>query len=170
MKLTQRRHRNRRLALEQVENRRLLSADGIGEEPCEIITVRLETTDLDGAPVTQIDAGDDFLLNAYVQDTRARAAGVFAMYMDVTYDAELANVTGPPQFMAPYNLGTSQFPADVSTDGLIDEVGAFTVDVPLEPGAEVRLFSIATYDISHQSECLAGRGSPTSSLGILVTG
>ena len=42
--------------------------------------------------------GDTFFLEAYVEDTRPRPEGVFAAYVDVAFDLDLATVAGPLTF------------------------------------------------------------------------
>lgn len=103
-----------------------LNAQGEGE----VLSVRLEVTDLDGNVITNADVGDEFQVRTYIQDLRDgdEAQGVFAAYLDVTYDDQLASVTAAPAFGTTYANGRS---GDISTDGLIDEVGAFAGGTPL---------------------------------------
>ncbi|MEL6110451.1 MAG: PKD domain-containing protein [Planctomycetota bacterium] len=103
-----------------------------------IVQVRLQTSDFEGNPISQIDQGDSFLLQAFVEDVRADAQGVFAAYLDVNYDAPLLTVDGPISYGESYpnvQLG------ETSLDGLIDEAGAVDGLFPLGPG-EFLLFSV----------------------------
>ena len=106
------------------------------------VRIRLQTADLNGDPIAQIPAGQDFLLQGYVQDLRTNAEGVFAAYVDVTYDPNLVSTTAASlddvTFGDSYQNGKSgSFPEP----GLIDEVGAFGPTSPLGP-PERLLFSI----------------------------
>jgi hypothetical protein len=104
----------------------------------------LEATDLSGTPTSQVGIGDDFILNGYVEDLRTVSPhplfdgrGVFAAYLDITYDFSLASVSGPITHGTQYGQGTS---GDTSTPGLIDEVGSFRGSLmPPGPG-EILLF------------------------------
>ena len=98
-----------------------IDAAGEGEE----YRVRLEVTDANGDPVSQVNKGDTFTLNAYVEDLRgAEEPGVFAVYTDVTYDDSLVSVASGASLVHadPYSDGTF---GDVSQPGLLDEVGGF---------------------------------------------
>lgn len=113
-----------------------LNAQGEGE----VLSVRLEITDLDGNVITTAGVGDEFQVRTYIQDLRDgdEAQGVFAAYLDVTYDDQLASVTASPVFGTTYANGRS---GDISTSGLIDEVGAFAGGTPLL-GDEYLLFTV----------------------------
>ena len=100
------RRRKRRLFLEPLEERMLLAADFLaaggdaeGENHPQV-RIRLEVTDLSGNVITQVDPGDQFLLNQYVKDLRTGldAKGVFASYADVVFAADMLGVVSAPQF------------------------------------------------------------------------
>lgn len=94
-------------------------------EVTQEVQLRLETTDLDGDPITTISSGSEFLLKMYAQDIGPAGgfAGVFAAYADVTYDSALASpVDAALTFHDPYVNGQSGV---LTTAGLIDEGGAF---------------------------------------------
>src|SRR5690348_2744468 len=75
----------------------------VGLEPLEsrlalagyIVDLELTLTKPDGSALTSLSPGEDFVLHATAQDVRDNAHGVFAAYMDVTWDPSLAAVTGP---------------------------------------------------------------------------
>ena len=60
-----------------------------------LVRVRLEATDLGGTPITEIDFGRSYLVNAYVEDIREDVdpadLGVFSAYFDVLFDTSLAS-------------------------------------------------------------------------------
>ncbi|MBC8352007.1 MAG: tandem-95 repeat protein [Planctomycetes bacterium] len=107
----------------------------VGNSPNDI-NLRLETTDLNGNPISTITAGSEFKVRAYVQDIRNPApdparAGVFAIYFDLLYDSGLISTKNDPanrfgfdiDFSSPYN--TNGLSANNSFVNIVDEVGAF---------------------------------------------
>jgi hypothetical protein len=101
--------------------------------------IRLEITDLSGAPKSTIDAGDEFQVRAYVKDLRSLLTGnpgVFAAYLDMLYEA--ISVSPVASDSNPRGIDLV-FGADFQNDasghghvpGVIDEVGAFQTG--LEP-------------------------------------
>jgi len=132
--------------------------------------IRLEVTDLNGTPITQINSGQEFLLRGYVQDLRTNAEGVFAAYMDVTYNQGLVTVNGQDvddiTFAGAFQNGKS---GDLSTAGLIDEVGAFGGTTPSGP-SEKLLFDIRLS--ADNSGTVDFAGNPADGIGneVLVYG
>lgn len=129
--------RSRRLLIERLEVRELLSAgdwmDG-GIEPSDwgqadampaIVQVRLQATDLCGNPIERVSVGGNFWLEAYVQDLRANAKGVFAAYLDVPYDASLVSAR-PGYHDLTYATSYPNGQSGMVTTGLLDEVGGFS--------------------------------------------
>jgi len=103
------------------------------------VKLRLGTTALDGTPVSTIATGSEFLLSVYVTDIRPGAEGVFAAYVDVTYDSNAVSVTDPNLIYGDeYQNGKS---GDATQPGLIDEAGAFAGFTKLG-SAEYLLFSV----------------------------
>jgi hypothetical protein len=97
--------------MESLESRLALST---------LMEVKVEATDLAGNPITAVEAGDEFLLRATVQDLRANPTGVFAAYVDVTYDASKVAVDGAITHSTLYRNGRD---GDTSVAGLIDDAG-----------------------------------------------
>ncbi len=65
--------------------------------------VRTEITDLSGNPLTTIASGQDFLVKIFVTDTRGvTAQGLFSAYLDVLYNAGLAE----PSTTSPITYGS----------------------------------------------------------------
>lgn len=83
----------------------------------------LRVVNQQGAAVTQLDVGQTFNLQIWVQDIRASdALGVFSAYLDVTYDASLFETVGT----TPISHGTvytNTKSGSVAVAGLVDEVG-----------------------------------------------
>lgn len=94
-----------------------------------LVRFRLETTDTSGTPITSINAGESFVLSAYVQDiSDIPRDGVFAAYLDVLYPENLVAVNGTFVYGESYPNGKS---GSAATAGVLDEVGAFDGVNPL---------------------------------------
>ncbi len=93
------------------------------KEVTQLVRLRLDTTDINGTPLSTISSGSEFLLSVYARDTRPNAKGVFAAYVDVTYNPALVSVADPNLvYSLPYENGKS---GGLTQPGLIDEAGAF---------------------------------------------
>lgn len=103
----------------------------------DLVRIRLEAADNSGTPINTLSVGQNFVVNAYVEDLRQTPQGVFAAYLDVIYNADLASVNGPIVYSADFSNGRS---GSITTPGLIDEVGAFTQATL--GGGEALLFSV----------------------------
>src|SRR5205823_2084738 len=89
------------------------------------VSITLGTTDLNGTPISTIAVGQDFKVTATVNDLRvSNPQGVFAAYVDATYDAALSSIPsgGKVVFDPFYSNGKSQ---NLSTAGQINETGSF---------------------------------------------
>lgn len=106
--------------------------------PGTFVNFRLAATDFSGNPIDEVDVGETFFLKAFVQDVSAAGRGVAAAYMDIVFDAELADVTGVPFFGAYPRFQT----ADTSVDGRIDNIGGGNI-ATRHGAAEVLLFEIS---------------------------
>lgn len=132
---TRSRGAGRCLAYERLEHRRLLAGD---------VQVRFEFTDLAQSPLTELQAGQDFLLRAYVQDMRTSPPpqGLFRAFLDVRFDPSVATPTGAitpgPEYAAIQDGGS------IATPGLLDEAGGTDSDSlsPLPANSELLLFSV----------------------------
>ena len=103
------------------------------------VQFRLETTDLAGTPVTSVQLGQQFQLHVYVADVRPVPTGVFAGYLDVSYDPQLVSLASGPHFTQVYPNVLS---GDTSTPGLIDEVGGAAGSISPLGAAEQLLFHV----------------------------
>lgn len=85
----------------------------------DIVSFRLELTDTSGTPIDTVTVGDEFVLNAYVQDIRAEPQGVYSAYLDVAYDGSLASAVSAIAVSDDFRNG----PSGSVVSGLFDEVG-----------------------------------------------
>jgi hypothetical protein len=105
----------------------------------EVVIVSLRTVDAAGEPITQAAPGETFFLEGYVEDTRPRPTGVFAAYVDVAFDAELASVAGPFTFGTKFANGRH---GSAAVPGRLEEVGGFQAPDDYLGGGETLLFSV----------------------------
>ncbi|HUG67796.1 MAG TPA: Ig-like domain-containing protein, partial [Pirellulaceae bacterium] len=103
----------------------------------DLVRIRLEAANNSGTPINTLSVGQNFVVNAYVEDIRQTPQGVFAAYLDVIYNADIASVNGAIVYSADFSNGRS---GNITTPGLIDEVGAFTQSAL--GGGEALLFSV----------------------------
>lgn len=124
----------RRLSLERLESRAMLASDLLaasveGQAGARIeeavaspaMEVRVEVSRLDGSPATTLQTGEPFLLTVATRDLRPEPEGVFAVYVDVRWNADRALVVGPAAFAAPF----VNAPSGTPRAGELDELGAF---------------------------------------------
>jgi hypothetical protein len=107
-----------------------------------LVNIRLEVTDLSNNPIGSIDVGENFRLRALVQDVRdppSPFGGVFAAWLNATYDDSLTTPNVPPGIV--YG---SFFPlvqtGDLSTPGEINGAGASSASFSPPGNAEQLLF------------------------------
>ena len=102
------------------------------------VQYRASVTDMSGVPIATIDLDELFYLNVSVQDIRDEPTGVFAAYVDVTYDPRLMSVTDNVYHSPTYGAAVG---ADVTVPGLINEAGGIDGNVSLG-GAEFDVFRV----------------------------
>ena len=100
----------------------------------DVVDLRMEVTDLNGTPITDITVGSQFQLRGYVRDLRAAGAnrGVFAAYQDVLYSSALVNpisttvtASDPLGFQVAFgNSYNRLINGDITNRGIINELGA----------------------------------------------
>lgn len=122
----------RRQGFEPLEARLALASDVLPK-----MEISLALFEPNGAPLTQLEAGDDFVLKAFVRDLRPDAQGVFGAYTDVRWDSVLAEATGKPVHSTKYVSGKQ----GSASAGLLDEAGGFSGMSPLGAGS-FELFSL----------------------------
>ena len=106
--------------------------------------IRLATTDLDGNGISSVGAGQEFLVQAYVQDLRGLGIdrGVYAAYFDLLYERAavhpIQTQVGPEiDFGSDFSNGVR---GDGSVPGILNEMGAFqTATTPLGTGESLLL-------------------------------
>ncbi len=104
----------------------------------ELMRFRLKVVNANGDPIQAIAAGQSFQLQVLVEDIRDEALGVFAAYVDATYDVARVQLNGTITYGSSFpnvRLGST------TTAGLIDEAGATAGADPLGAG-EFLLLSI----------------------------
>ena len=98
------------------------------------VCIRVETTNLDGEPITSLTLGEEFVVQTFVHDVRAASPipdtyGVFTAYVDMIYPAELVSSTSPLEYPG-FFLNGIYDDADVRmTPGILDEAGSFSNSV-----------------------------------------
>lgn len=105
-----------------------------------IAEVLLGVTDLDGNPIQSVTVGEEFLLTLAGGDARnaLERQGVFSVFADVSFDADLVSPVGDTPIASAPNFSEVQ---GVISTGRIDELGA--VDTRLEASFE-RTTDVAT--------------------------
>jgi cyclophilin family peptidyl-prolyl cis-trans isomerase/glutaredoxin len=136
----------------------------------QLVQIRFEAQDLGGNVITQIQAGEDFVLVVYADDLRDAGQGVFAAYMDILFDsgliAPLDGSINDIDFELSYSNGRS---GNFDTPGLIDEVGSFGPTTPTGPD-EVRLFALDFVATDQGTVEFTGDGAVGIGREILVFG
>src|SRR5262245_48976427 len=124
--------RDRALRMERLEERCVLAC---AAAPCWL-EVTLTTTDMAGTPITSVEPGGDFRLQATVSDVRVHPdgfnpdypptapTGTFASFNDVTYDPSLVTADGTISYGALYPNDRTPIAEVFATPGLLNEIGA----------------------------------------------
>ncbi len=109
----------------------------------QIVEFRLETTDIDGNVIDSIEDGNQFVLTAFTRQSDFAGApedgGVFAGYLNVSYDDSLISIAGSVEHGPNYQVGTN---ADLDTVGLLGDVGGFTSMTEPFGASELQLWSL----------------------------
>jgi hypothetical protein len=82
----------------------------------------LTATTLSGSPITKLRPGDGFILHVWAQDLRSIPKGLFAAYLNINWNGNLAVTTGDIQHGERFFNGQA---GDLSQSGLISEAGGF---------------------------------------------
>ncbi|MEL7338521.1 MAG: dockerin type I domain-containing protein, partial [Planctomycetota bacterium] len=95
--------------------------DSVAEE--NLVAVDLETVDTIGNPIEQIEIGDRFYLQMRTRDLRDVAEGVFSVYADLNYDANLVRIDGQAEFHDAVVAGNGDF----TGVGVVDDLGGVII-------------------------------------------
>jgi len=133
----------------------------------DLVSFRLETTDTNGAPITEIGQGLPFQVRVYVDDQRGEAGhpaldpglitpdqGVFSAYMDLLYDAGLVSYGGDSGLeYREDEYSDEEYPEghtllDSGVPGVLDELGAFQGLDSLPLGPNEQFLLLATFTAS----------------------
>ncbi len=114
----------------------------------DALGIRLAATDLQGNVISTVAAGQEFLLQAFVQDIRGEGAnrGVYATYFDLLYErtgvhpvqTQVSPVGPVIEFGQNYQNGVR---GDAAVPGLFNEIGAFQTGTTPLGTSESLLFS-----------------------------
>jgi len=139
-----------------------------------IVEFRMDATDVGGNVLDFLTVDQDFNLNVYTRDVRDSArGGVFAAYMDVTYDPSTFQIAGPVKFGDLYGNGKRQ---DLTTTGILNDIGAFSSGLPGQsPFAPIGIgehlvFSVPLKAIQAGEFAFIGSAAMTLGLDVLVFG
>lgn len=91
----------------------------------QLAAVRVETTALDGTPISEVPLGDTFLVRIFSEDQRSNALGPAAAFLDLLFDPSFVSLDSNVAFDP---LFASQSNVDISTPGLLNELGGIRAD------------------------------------------
>lgn len=109
----------------------------------EDVLIDLRVTSVGGSPISSIQAGQEFILSAFVEDTSSGPidssyGGAFSAFIDVAYDSDLAVPVGDFEFGDNYTVTQSgEFKND-----LLDEVGGSAASLEELGRDPLELFSL----------------------------
>jgi hypothetical protein len=128
--------RRRRLVLEPLERRELLTA----ASSSPIVEVQLAFADSAGNHLEQPVVGEPFVLTASVRDVRVDPKGVFAAYVDIAFDPDVVVPTGNLDFDTLFSV--ARHGSQCVAEGILDEVGAASGSISPLDGEWFELFSV----------------------------
>jgi len=109
-------------------------------EPVEqLAEISLQVLNTSGQAVNNLLLNQNFFLVGRIRDLRDSPQGVFSFFTDITFDGNLATVTGPIQFGTQYANATT---GNTSTPGLINEVGGVSGSITPIGGGFKELFRV----------------------------
>ncbi len=121
----------------------------------DVVAFQIEFLDLvNGQPITDIQAGSEFLVRVNVEDVRAPLSktGVYSAFLDLLYSDQLVSVLADPtnplgfpvQFGAAFDGAQGLQSGDASTPGLLDEIGSQrpSTSAPSAVDGPVELFTV----------------------------
>jgi cyclophilin family peptidyl-prolyl cis-trans isomerase len=111
----------------------------VAEPVVQLAEISLQVLNTSGQAVNTLQLNQDFFLVARVRDLRDSPQGVFSFFTDVTFNSNLATVTGAIQFGTQYNNGTT---GNTSEAGLLNEVGGISGSISPIGGGFKELFRV----------------------------
>ncbi len=111
-----------------------------------LVQISLKYTDTSGNPVTVLTPGENFLLEADVQDLESDPQGVFSAYTNLAYNSALVKVTGNIEYPGQYIDDAVTSPG--STPGTIVGAGATAGSLTPLGGGSFELFAVPMQVIS----------------------
>jgi cyclophilin family peptidyl-prolyl cis-trans isomerase len=109
----------------------------VGVTAVRLAQFSIQFTDLNGAPITEIQKGQDFYLVGRVRDMRDTPNGIEAAFFDVAFDGSFATAVGQVEHGEVFNQDVS----GTTSSGLIDEAGGRTTSTALA-GQTTQLFRV----------------------------
>ena len=103
------------------------------------VEIGLSVVDQAGNQLTEVRVGESLTLSVHVEDLRTIPKGVFAAYLDVTFDPNRLEQTGYGQFAALFSVAKS---FDYAESGVLDELGGASASLRPLGGRVFELFSI----------------------------
>ena len=86
------------------------------------VRIRLETTNAANERVSKVVVGDTFSVRGFAEDLRPNSPGVFAAYVDISYDPSLVELSGSPIYGELFPNGQE---GEYNVLGKIDNLGGF---------------------------------------------
>ncbi|MDA1052746.1 MAG: dockerin type I domain-containing protein [Planctomycetota bacterium] len=102
-----------------------------------LVRFRLEAVDLQGNPIVATEVGEQFQLFVYAEDLTTPADGLYASYLDVAFNAQLATALAITYWGSDFGAGHT----GTLLPGLIDEAGGRSGTTTPSGGGERFLFS-----------------------------
>jgi len=115
----------------------VVGTDGQDAQQQAPVSLDVVIKDANGNPTSQIDPGDDFLVEVSARDNRENAQGVFAVYTDVKFDTSLIDVLSVETAPGISNPGTIK-----EADGLVDDVSQLFFSVSASGPVSPLLFTL----------------------------
>jgi hypothetical protein len=137
----------------------------------ELVQIRIAATDASGNPISNINVGEEYYIRAFVQDLRedqnpAYSSGIFAAYLNITYNKDLTEDKGTIGHVSPYD-GFGQ--AGNLKEGSIEHAGGVDGLSPVGP-SEFEFFNVLMTAIAPGKVIFSGSAPDTIDHHILLFG
>ena len=123
-------------------------------------------------PITSASVGTEFILRIVLNDLRTTGSadgdGVFSAYMDVEYDASKLELVGTTPLTYASLFGNGRSAPDLTTAGLINELGAFS-SFNVGPGRDPQLLATVRMRVKATGQALiSSNPAENASRGITI--